>query len=134
MKNYGYVVRLSTYGSPGIIIDSHQKKHSPSWPSDYNGARGSIFPLNITNDHIVEIAETLPKMRALFNTPGPVPGPKKKIYWELEKGVFSNALYKKLTNPPGKYGRNGVPVKKIEIDYAWEASKNSWEVHFNPVY
>lgn len=132
MKEYGYIVRTPDGDSPGIIIDSHQKKHSPAWPAQYGGGKGSIFPLTITNDHVVEIAEALPNIDLLFNARGS--GPKKKLWWDIKKGVFSSALYKKLTNPPGKKGKKGSPVQKIEVDYVWSVKYNSWVVHFNPVY
>jgi len=133
MRKEGYFVRMADDETPGIIIDSHQKKHLPGWPTQYGGDSGSRFPQTINNDDLVAIAQAIANDVQLFNDFSTHATGIKVIRWDLNKALLGNPLYKKLTNPPGRNGKNGSPVTRIGIEYGWMNHRNSWEMHFYPI-
>lgn len=134
MKDYGYVVRSPVGFVPGIIIDSHQKKHLPGWPSQIQGKHGSIFPFAITNDDLVAIVEAIGNNIQLFST-HPIPFANTKVErWYFDKNHLDKALLRKLTNPaPTKKGIDVPSVIGIQIEYGWLADISSWEMHVVPL-
>jgi hypothetical protein len=93
-----YTLREPTPDKPGLIIDSHQSKHS-NWISHYPGKRGSKFPKNFTRDDVCSLVEyivdhSLSPLNEL-NPQNKIP---KIIVYEIPKKLegTSKSLFKKI--------------------------------------
>jgi len=108
-------------GKPGVYIDSHQRKHSPSWPGRV-GKSGTIFR-NLLNSDIIRVAEAFINDPDLpFKETRASNGALNKIYWEFDKHNLAEDLVKKLKDDK---------ISQINIDPAFR--DGNWYVHFNPV-
>lgn len=108
--------------SYSILVDSHQKKHIASWPSHYQGKAGTKFPLNWTNQDVINYAQLLiPHYAALSTTPATN---------VIQNNVSLNVRY----DPPGgtsKKPKAGV-ASVIVNTAAWDVVHRYWEFHFYP--
>ncbi|WNG16610.1 hypothetical protein [Cystobacter fuscus] len=115
-KENEYVIQHTNQASFSIIIDSHQKKHTPSWPGNYSGAAGTTFPKDWTRDDVIAYAQALvPHCQALQTTPA------------TNQTLTNIALAVEYT-PPKK-----SKVKSVIINSAsWDATHRFWAFHFYP--
>ncbi|MCZ2146201.1 MAG: hypothetical protein LC126_00310 [Bryobacterales bacterium] len=65
-----YVITHANQPSFSILVDSHQRKHISSWLSNYGGAPGTKFPINWTNQDVINYAQLLVPF---FPQPGTAP-------------------------------------------------------------
>lgn len=123
LANADYLLR-PTGEFPAIVIDSHQKKHSPSWPGTYIGGKGDHFNhQTIGLDEVIELAEKFVEAMPLFKT-----RPKKdtiltKTLWPLDKSKLGNELFKKLK------GVDNIVI----VDPTFLVKVDTWFIHFYPV-
>lgn len=122
IENVGYFVKNPKDTQPGVIIDSHQKKHTPEWPGPpQSGARGSTFPNSVGADDTIRIAEIITSDLDIFNTIHSENKAVYKIRWPIERKSLGNELFKKLKN-----------FSQINIDAAFNSKSVCWEIHFHP--
>lgn len=99
-----------------IIIDSHQKKHTPSWPGNYPGGAGTTFPSGWTANDVIACATALvPLIPQLATTPAATV--------TLNNVTLANAY---------------VPSKQTKVPNvivnspAWDAKAGFWSIHLYP--
>lgn len=122
VDNIGYYVRRPTETFPGIVIDSHQKKHSPNWPGpSQSGARGSTFPRSISVDETIIIAELITNNIDLFKEFKTSDTAPPEIRLDINKENMGKEFFKKLKD-----------YRTINIHAAFKLKIKSWEIHFFP--
>ncbi|MBM3207273.1 MAG: trypsin-like peptidase domain-containing protein [Chlamydiae bacterium] len=104
---------------PGVIIEGYQIKHTPSWPGTRVMKQGSCFKLNL--DETIELALKLIESEPIFSDPNPKDTTPSVIEIPVDKQRFGQVLYKKLKD-----------VDSVNIYAAFDAKKQSWEMHFFP--
>lgn len=122
VNNIGYYVKYPTETEPGIVIDSHQKKHSPNWPGPpQSGGRGSIFPKTISLDEIITIAEFIINNVGLLKQLQNTNTAPSLIRIDIDKRNIGKELIKKLKK-----------ISAINIHTSFNCTIQSWEIHFYP--
>ncbi len=123
LRDADYLLRPATNELPAVVIDSHQMKHSPSWPGDYHGKKGTQFNQDMIGlDEAVELAEKIVEAMPLFKTRPKVNTILNMTHWLLDKKALGNELYKKLK------GHNEI----VLVDPAFKVETDTWNIHFYP--
>lgn len=122
-SDYGYVLRDRTASVPGVLIDTHQRKHTVGWPYGVtSGRKPSVFPLCMGVEETAYLANCIVRNTPLFYTfgrPGEVPG---KITHDVLDIVPKGNILTTLT---------GEKVIKLGVQSGFIAP-GFWEMHFHP--
>lgn len=116
-----YFLRKPVDFLPGIIIDTHQAKHTIGWPGGHSGGKGTR---SLTLDDTIHLAEMIindESLGKLFNNSNPQNPSPSIIKWPVDKKVLGKEFFKRLGG-----------AEKIEIHSGFNKKAKCWLLHFYP--
>jgi hypothetical protein len=141
-----YLLRRPILNIPGIVVESHQRKHSLCWPNSGRNPctkNASVFD-DLTPESTMAIAYAILERSHLRDTLNSIPSTtslnvslqERKAIWNLkvknneDDKVFVKGLIKQILK--GWIDGKKQELNSIGIYYSFKPKKRSWYIHFLP--